>query len=242
MRWGRITVPTFSAALLVSVSGCGDHAAWVRIPAGEAWLGSVETRETHPPRRAVFPAFQLGRAPVTVAEYVIYLNERRTEALPPSDPAIRDAGNRWTYIPGMGGRPVTGITRAEAEEYCRWLSEKMGIRARLPSADEWEYAARGGVDGARYPWGWGAPRRVETKNGPLPVERSSRHPYGLSDLVGNVFQWCSDNDRNGMAIACGGSWSERDPRFLRVFQRTPFPGDYRGRDVGFRVLIELKED
>ncbi len=213
---------------------------FARIPAGAAWLGSAETRDTHPPRRSEFSAFWLGRAPVTIAEYAEHLNEIGAEAPAPGDPGISFRGGRWRPARGAGRRPITGISRAEAEDYCRRLSIRFNVTARLPTADEWEYAARGGIDGGRYPWGWGDPagRVPQNAAGPVSVGRFPANPFGLRDLVGNIFQWCSDRAPDGRAIACGGSWAERDPRFLRVFHRVRFPADYRGRDMGFRVLIE----
>jgi formylglycine-generating enzyme required for sulfatase activity len=230
-----------AALAVLGIAGCRRPSPWVRIPEGEAWLGSAETRETHPPRRAAFSAFLLGRRPVTVSDYLLYLADRGAEAVPPADPAVRRARGQWACARGTGRRPITGLTRAEAEDYCRWLSRNKGVRARLPFADEWEYAARGGIDGARYPWGWGSPPRRSMANEPFPVGRP-QNPYGLAGLVGYVFQWCADSCADGGAIACGGSWAEQDPRFLRVFHRTVFPADYRGRDMGFRVLVELRED
>ncbi len=186
----------------------------------------------------------MGRAPVTAAEYVEYLNAAGSEARAPSDPAIEREGDRWRVARGRRSHPVTGLTRADAEAYCDWLGKRLGRRVRLPTADEWEYAARGGIDGGRYPWGWGSFKgRVPLEaEGPAAVGRYPANPFGLTDLVGHVFQWCSDTDAEGRAIACGGSWAERDPKFLRVFHRVPFPADYRGRDMGFRALIECSEN
>jgi len=231
---------------IAALSGCGGAErdgprGFARIPAGAAWLGSAETRDTHPPRRAEFAAFRMGRAPVTVAEYVEHLNAIGPEAPAPGDPSVAFRGGRWRAARGAARRPVTGVTRAEAEDYCRRLSIRLNARARLPTADEWEYAARGGIDGGRYPWGWGSPEgRVLPRDaeGVRPVGRFPANPFGLTDLVGHVYQWCADTESDGRAIACGGSWAERDPRFLRVFHRVRFPADYRGHDLGFRVLIE----
>lgn len=226
-------------------AGCGEGSrdapqGFVRVPSGAAWLGSRETPDAHPPRRAEFSEFLMGRTPVTVAEYVRHLNEIGPDAPAPRDPAIEFRAGRWRARFGAGRQPVTGVTRADAEEYCRRLSIRCNARARLPTADEWEYAARGGIDGGRYPWGWGDPagRAPRGAGGPVRVGLYGTNPFGLSDMVGNVYQWCADSTPDGGALACGGSWAERDPRFLRVFHRVRLPSDYRGNDVGFRVLIE----
>ncbi len=205
-------------------------------------MGSREGGPEAPTLRVQIAPFRIGRYPVTVAEFVRYLNDA------PSDPEylspqIERRGGR--YRPGRGQRrmPVAFVSRDEAMAYCAWLSKRRGATVRLPTEAEWEWAARGGIRRARYPWGWGDPngRARFDAEGPGRVGSYRPNAYGLYDMAGNVFQWCvtdHETPRPDRHPARGGSWAERDPRFLRVFHRTWFPAGYRNADVGFRIVVE----
>jgi len=125
----------------------------------------------------------------------------------------------WRYVPGASWRhpegpgssivgreniPVVHIAYEDAEAYARWAGK------RLPTEAEWEFAARGGKEGQRYTWGqelqpdgkWMAniwQGRFPTENKAAdgfshaaPVACYPANPYGLFDMAGNVWEWCSD--------------------------------------------------
>ncbi|MFD5215289.1 formylglycine-generating enzyme family protein [Microbacterium sp. NPDC058345] len=113
-------------------------------------------------------------------------------------------GGRNSTLDGLGDHPVVHISWNDARAYCAWA------RRRLPTEAEWEYAARGGLDRAKYPWGddevdaggWRAniwqgefPVRNTLEDGFLttaPVRSFERNGYGLWQPVGNVWEWCAD--------------------------------------------------
>jgi formylglycine-generating enzyme required for sulfatase activity len=132
---------------------------------------------------------------------------------------LRDVRNWWEWAPGafwrrpegpasnVGGRelhPVVHVAVEDAEAYASWAGK------RLPTEAEWEYAARGGLEGAVFPWGDEfAPRgrmmantwqgefpwqnlRLDGYERTAPVKRFPANGYGLYDVAGNVWEWTKD--------------------------------------------------
>lgn len=216
--------------------GGGSGRQWlekstVAVPGGQVLVGS---RESGGPHRASMTPFRMGCCEVTTDEYAIFLGETGVvEGLPPQ---FELRGGRVAPRRGERRRPVAHVSYDDAAEYGRWLSAKCGVTVRLPTEDEWEWAARGGVVGARYPWGWGAPEGKAC----FRARRSARvgkfepNGFGLYDVAGNVFEWCVTS--NGAAVVRGGSWAEKNESALHVFRSVTLPGGYRGADVGFRIV------
>lgn len=103
------------------------------------------------------------------------------------------------YPTGQGDLPVTGISWADAVAYCEWRSRVTGGTYRLPTEAEWEYAARHG-ESKIFPWGdqWkqdAANIRDARRNKVVDVGtfRQGETPEGISDLIGNVAEWTSDD-------------------------------------------------
>ena len=162
---------------------------------------------------------------------------------------------------GYGTHPVVLVTFDDAVAYCRWLSGELQREVRLPTEAEWEKAARGGVDGQRYPWGNDIdPTRgnfltdpsVKRQRGTRPTGTYAPNPYGLYDMCGNVWEWVSDwyaadyygsgqvRDPGGpgsgdMRIVRGGAWVNDDVSMLRCSHRHKVPPDTYAYSVGFRI-------
>lgn len=219
---------------------------WQSLALAVAWIGLAGCREAWreipPPEAPGASGMEIGAHEVTVAEFVRFLNAAPPADFPETAQIRRLAAGRHAARPGLARQAVAEITAAEAEAYCVWLARASGRPARLPSEAEWEWAARGGVCGAPYPWGWGGdPRRLAQFAATAPARRGGLFPangFGLYDMAGNLYEWCALDTAAPATqrMARGGSWAEQDPARLANAHRQPFAADYRGRDVGFRVL------
>ncbi|MBU0498650.1 MAG: formylglycine-generating enzyme family protein [Gammaproteobacteria bacterium] len=177
-------------------------------------------------------------------------------------------------------QPVVNIDWNEATAYAQWLSKESGKKYRLPTEAEWEFAARAGTQTARF---WGetsdrachyanvhdrTSRRVNTdvtwKNHncddgrvmTAPVGSYQVNPWGLHDMLGNVWEWscstydpryggaekqCSGKDETSRNRSLrGGSWLN-EPNSVRSAHRINLSPGYRYSNIGFRLLLEGAE-
>ncbi len=142
--------------------------------------------------------------------------------------------------------PVVGVSWYEAEAFTKWLTAKRddGNTYRLPKENEWE-AAAGGREGRIYSWGdvWDKNkcnnREIDImKTSPVGIFESGNTPEGISDLSGNVWEWCMDwHDKEGSnRVLRGGSWISIELNCRSAFRFSDMPGD-RGNSIGFRLVF-----
>jgi formylglycine-generating enzyme required for sulfatase activity len=156
-------------------------------------------------------------------------------------------------------QPVVGVTWHDAAAFCRWLTKVTGAPHELPTEDQWEVAARGGLVAQPYPWGAQAPDgggvfRANFRT-PLPgatgfsftapVGSFPANGHGLFDMAGNVSEWCQDRylplptggpfKPGVLRLLKGGSWIS-GPRNLRPAARQSAPPHYADGYIGFRVV------
>jgi len=177
--------------------------------------------------------------------------------------------------------PVVCVTFWDAQRYVRWLSLKTGKSYRLPTEAEWEYAARAGTTTARF-WGDRGDLACDFANvadltaaEELNFETDEQHvfqcrdhyvytapvgsfrpnAFGLSDMLGNVWQWVEDcfHESYDDAPSDGSAWTSGDckdrilrgaswfvyPRLVRSAVRVRFNPDSRANKIGFRVAATL---
>jgi formylglycine-generating enzyme required for sulfatase activity len=225
----------------------------VKIPAGNFVMGASaaenkQTEREQPQHRVEIQSFYLGRYPISQAQYQLLMGE---------NPA---------YFQG-DEHPIENINYYQAIEFCEALAQKTGRAYRLPSEAEWEYACRAGsttpfhcgatmmsdlgnLDGRE---GYNRSPESEYRQGTTPVGNFPPNAFGLSDMHGNVLEWCSDywqesyhkapthgkpwldGDPNYHPVR-GGSWST-PPRSCRSASRCAMSAFYCDRTIGFRVAL-----
>ncbi len=147
-------------------------------------------------------------------------------------------GPAATYgVSGKGNHPINCVDWGQSATYCHAQGK------RLPTEEEWEWAARGGSEGRTYPWGNGAPdfqlcwSGIQKKDGTCPVGSfpEGDAPGGIHDLAGNVWEWTSNYDASGPArVLRGGGWDIDVASNMRAADRDRCSPSYRGSNVGFR--------
>jgi formylglycine-generating enzyme required for sulfatase activity len=189
----------------------------------------------------------MDRFPVTNAQFAEFL---AATGYRPKDATNFLAHWRGGKPPsGLENHPVVYVSCDDAKAYAAWAGK------RLPTEEEWQFAA-GAADGRAWPWGNAFdPSRVNAGgHGTEPVEahENDASPFGVRDLVGNVWQWTAslmDNGRHLTVMLRGGSWyrppagrwwTPGGPR--RITENYPLPlagpGMNRLASVGFRCVRE----
>lgn len=235
-----------------------DGLSYVWIPPGEFWMGATpgdtEARTGEKPRHRVkiTEGFWMSETPVTVAAYKRFIEERPHRKMPPAPEFNPD----WTNE----DHPIVSVTWDDARAYCDWAG------GRLPTEAEWEYAARGGQDGLKYPWGNDiTPEHANYAGskwrGTSPVRSYDANPWGLYDVAGNVWEWLADRysesyyaslpadelttdphgpeGETGLRVLRGGCWYDF-PGVLRIAFRGRSGLAARGHcdDIGFRCVLQ----
>ena len=215
------------------------------IPAGWFEMGSAGgADDERPVHRVWVDAFELAVHPVTRRQYASFLQASGHEQ--PRD---------WNLFESPDDVPVVGVSWFDCLSYCAWRAAE-GEPLRLPTEAEWERAARGGVEGVRYPWGETIPDWIPDSGrgplaGPWPVTLGEPNAFGLYGIAANVHEWCADwyaadfygasPERNPAGPAHGarrasrgGSWRHA-VTISRSAARSRIDPSFRYTDYGFRV-------
>jgi formylglycine-generating enzyme required for sulfatase activity len=244
----------------------------VRIPAGSFLMGSNDLGPAERPvRRVYLDEYSMGKFEVTNAQFKAFCDATGFP-YPQARWTHHSHGSTTAYLVEKPNYPVVDVNWEDAAAYCRWLSQKTGKKYRLPTEAEWEKAARGGLEGKKYPWGdeavdaGGRYRanvgseadndRRRKRDGFLytaPVGSFPPNGYGLSDMAGNVWEWCADvydehyythspdksprgPDSGEKRVLRGGSWWGGPSRLPCAARLWNYPS-IRYASTGFRVAL-----
>jgi len=218
----------------------------VYVPSGDCWIGSEDFSNERPLHLVSFQPFYIDKTEVTNGDYEAFV---KTGSVPPPP--------HWggkQCPPDLVDLPVTNITWAEAAAYAKWKGK------RLPTEEEWEYAARG-TDSLTWPWGdtpWKESYGIValsleelTKVNAFP---DSKSPFGCFGMASNAWEWTSSNYapypgsnavdpkfNKGYKVVRGGSWrtggmSPAKDMGNRCSARFAFPPYERRNYIGFRCV------
>jgi formylglycine-generating enzyme required for sulfatase activity len=205
-----------------------------RIPAGTCRVGSSDRLLNEEPVRTVtLQSFAMDVTEVTVAEYESCVRAAKCSQAPTVRTCNAGKAEREQH-------PINCIEFTDAKAYCKWAGK------RLPTEEEWEYAARG-AEGRVYPWGKAPPRKQLCWNGegnevgkgnrtstcPVGTYPSGGGPFGLHDMAGNVAEFAvSGSGKGGVGVIRGGGWTEFVNQYVDPARRRSDSG--RSESVGFR--------
>jgi formylglycine-generating enzyme required for sulfatase activity len=223
----------FNASVLATLND-----QMVRIPGGEIELRDDRIRQQWTVR---VPPFLLAKYPVTQALYFAVTGE---------SPSTFKGDNK----------PVETVSWKEAVLFCNALSCQAGLPPcyalgnmdaaitfdpasggyRLPAEAEWEYACKAGTPAARYgeldAIAW---YKANSAGTPRPVGLKAPNAWGLYDMLGNVWEWCTDvydeQVYGSYRIFRGGGWFDEERGCLATNRRRSHPTSFKIDDLGFRI-------
>ena len=271
-RSGTIVLASIAFAVFSQTLGAAAAAAaeFINLPAGHVIMGDPAGDPGEVRREVQIGPFRLMRREVTNRAFVAFVRETGHR----TDPEESGRGyvwtRRWQLIDGADWRhpfgwkagsaggddhPVVQVSADDAAAFCGFYGW------RLPSEEEWEYAARGN-DGRRYPWGDQEPDQTDGEHSranfgtvsccaaddadgflttaPVGSFPDGAGPFGHLDLAGNVWEWTSSRfpGQPDHVVLKGGGWGN-NPYCLRASYRHGNPSDIGLDMVGFRCAADF---
>jgi len=236
---GEAPVPTFTPDM-------------VSIPGGTFNMGRNDgpREQEKPAHPETVESFMMDRTEVTNEEYYAFVRDMNYKTLP----------EHW-----VNGKPANGTEKApvryvnidDVNAFIAWRSKRDNVTYRLPTEQEWEYAARNGSKGNLFPWSDRYDQKCavldEPSKEPKPVgSHSCPNDFGVVDLIGNVFEWTSSKpsvypgNKSGTLkelpepyfMVRGGSFFQKPtgPQPISSTYRVDIPATRRSSELGFRLV------
>ncbi|HYO90148.1 MAG TPA: SUMF1/EgtB/PvdO family nonheme iron enzyme, partial [Pyrinomonadaceae bacterium] len=218
----------------------------VSLPGGTFQMGRADGAEQEGPVHSVsVGAFAIDRTEVTNAEYAQFVAET-SYAAPSHFRGGKPAGGQEQW-------PVTNVSLEDANAFAAWRSKRDGVTYRLPTEEQWEYAAREGGQ-AIFPWGdaWADGKANVNTASLKPVGSSAEDKTrsGIVDMIGNAYEWTSSKasyyqgsrgqvrpDNKDWIIVRGGAYiTDMSKRKISATFRDWIPATTQNSGLGFRLV------
>jgi formylglycine-generating enzyme required for sulfatase activity len=227
---------------------------WCRIPEGKVVIERNRARKSFQVNE-----FYMSKYPITNAQFQAFIDASdgyKNPAWWQTSLEVR----RWhsehpqamDALPNRENHPRAYVCWYEASAFCQWLSYKTGWSIKLPTEQQWQRSAQGDANWA-YPWGSRFDKVLcnckesEIRGTTLVTQYpKSASPYGVVDLLGNVWEWCSNGHASGeitdvtvdiLRVVRGGSFMSPRKRTCINFYYYLNPL-YRYQSIGFRIVAE----
>lgn len=240
-----------------------DRAPMVEIPSGSFPMGVPPGdrdggRDEYPRHEVLLDTFWIDQFEVTNGRYIEFVKSAGHRV--PQNPT-NPTRNLWqgdSITESLAERPVINVDWFDADAYCKWAGK------RLPTEAEWEKAAKGTSD-RRFPWGNVEPTAKHLNYNqrwigektlmPVGSYEAGKSPYGVYDVVGNVWEWVNDwydaryyekspsknptgPQEGTKKVIRGAGWQNETPT-VRIFTRVDSDPTMRNESTGFRCAADV---
>jgi formylglycine-generating enzyme required for sulfatase activity len=225
------------------------------IPGGSFMMGRNGGKDNERPEHPVtVKDFAMDKTEVTNAEFLEFMNESGYKPTSPDKFLAHWENNR--PVNGQELAPVRYVNFEDIKAFIAWRSKRDSVAYRLPTEQEWEYAARNGDKKNLFPWGNKFDPKCAVldrpRNDPEIVgSKSCANVWGVQDLIGNVFEWTGSEPalypgspgevvpmteprlmlRGGAAI-----YKSSGPNAITSTFRVDLPANVRSAEIGFRLV------
>lgn len=214
----------------------------VEVKGGTFTMGSTYPEDNNPPHEVTVGDFSISKYEITNYQFACFLKANENQPVKSNEPLYYECNwgiEQGKPVSGYESHPAIYITWYGAQAYCEWAG------GRLPTEEEWEYAARGGLNGnpdhlfsggmELDSLGWYA---GNSEGKPHPIGTKQPNELGIYDMSGNVWEWCMDTkliDNKPYAVVRGGTWFNERATCRPTCHYAIFPGSKHFNN-GFRIV------